>query len=229
MSSTIKVSGIEVPTGLYIGGEWVKGNGEALETINPATEEVLGSVQTATLEDVDRAVAAARDCFEHRWGLETSGTERGALMFKLADKVDESTEELATLESLGKRLKPVEITALVLITSSRYTSYLFRCPRDIARQMPESLLHGAKPISQTSLLVFGTTRVSWSLYTFYTHHTYSRFHTGAADKIHGTVIEIDDKSKHAVARKEPIGVCAQICPWVRTTLYVTRAVLNWLS
>lgn len=37
---------------------------------------------------------------------------------------------------------------------------------------------------------------------------------GAADKIHGTVIELDDKNKHAVARKEPIGVCAQICPWV---------------
>lgn len=39
--------------------------------------------------------------------------------------------------------------------------------------------------------------------------------SGAADKIHGTVIECDDKSKYALARKEPIGVCAQICPWVR--------------
>lgn len=101
MPQTIKVSGIEVPVGLFINGEWVQGSGEPLETINPATEEILGTVQTASNEDVDKAVAAARECLETTWGLEMPGTERGALMFKLADAVDANTDDLALLESLG--------------------------------------------------------------------------------------------------------------------------------
>lgn len=40
-----------------------------------------------------------------------------------------------------------------------------------------------------------------------------RYYAGAADKIHGIAIEMDDKTKHAIARKEPIGVAAQIVPW----------------
>jgi aldehyde dehydrogenase (NAD+) len=40
-----------------------------------------------------------------------------------------------------------------------------------------------------------------------------RYYAGWADKIHGATIEIDDKEKHAVARKEPVGVVAQIVPW----------------
>lgn len=101
--TSIKVSGIEVPVGLYINGEWVQGSGEPLDTINPATEETLGTIQTATDEDVDKAVAAARECLETTWGLEMPGTDRGALMFKLADEVDKNTDDLAMLESLGEK------------------------------------------------------------------------------------------------------------------------------
>lgn len=104
MASTVTVSSISVPSGLYIGGKWVQGHGEPLSTENPATEEQLATIQTASSEDVDAAVAAARDCFENRWGLETSGTERGALLNKLADAVDQNVEELALLESLGESM-----------------------------------------------------------------------------------------------------------------------------
>jgi aldehyde dehydrogenase (NAD+) len=41
---SINVGGVTVKTGLFVDGEWVKGNGEKLETINPATEELLGTV-----------------------------------------------------------------------------------------------------------------------------------------------------------------------------------------
>lgn len=103
MAQNITVSGIQVPVGLYINGKWVQGSGESLETINPATEESLGHIQTASNEDVDKAVAAARECLETTWGLEMPGTDRGALMFKLADAVDKNTEDLALLESLGEQ------------------------------------------------------------------------------------------------------------------------------
>ena len=104
MATSITVSVIEVPTGLYINGKWVQGNGDPLETINPATEESLGTISTASDQDVDDAVVAARECLENTWGLETPGTERGALMFKLADAVDKNTDDLAMLESLGGSL-----------------------------------------------------------------------------------------------------------------------------
>ena len=50
---------------LYIGGEWVDAESdEALEVVNPATEEVIGQVPQASVADVDRAVAAARRAFD---------------------------------------------------------------------------------------------------------------------------------------------------------------------
>lgn len=42
--NSLKVAGFDVSTGLYIGGKWVQGRGTPLETINPATEESIGSV-----------------------------------------------------------------------------------------------------------------------------------------------------------------------------------------
>lgn len=44
MSSTITVEGVTINTGLFINNEWVKGHGEPLETVNPATEEVIATV-----------------------------------------------------------------------------------------------------------------------------------------------------------------------------------------
>src|SRR4051794_36217137 len=50
---------------LYIGGEWVDPSGDGtIEVVNPATEEVIGRVPEGTPQDVDRAVAAAREAFE---------------------------------------------------------------------------------------------------------------------------------------------------------------------
>ena len=44
MPNTIEVLGVKFHTGLYIGGKWVKGRGEALTSINPATEDVIAEV-----------------------------------------------------------------------------------------------------------------------------------------------------------------------------------------
>lgn len=50
--------------GHFIGGRWVASSGvDRIDVINPSTEEVLGSVPRGTVEDVDRAVAAARAAF----------------------------------------------------------------------------------------------------------------------------------------------------------------------
>ena len=50
---------------LYIGGQWVEGHGQQLESVNPATGQVIGRFLGADGSDVDRAVAAAREAFNH--------------------------------------------------------------------------------------------------------------------------------------------------------------------
>jgi aldehyde dehydrogenase (NAD+) len=63
-------------------------------------------IQTATAEDVDVAVKAAREAFENTWGTNVSAQLRGQLLFALATKMEEAIEELAVLETLdaGKPL-----------------------------------------------------------------------------------------------------------------------------
>jgi 1-pyrroline dehydrogenase len=88
-----------------VGGEWVDStSGETMEVLNPATGEAIAEVPRANAEDVDRAVQAAKKALPE-W-LETTPGERGELLLKLADAIDEHTEELAELESrnVGKPL-----------------------------------------------------------------------------------------------------------------------------
>ncbi|EKJ72513.1 hypothetical protein FPSE_07394 [Fusarium pseudograminearum CS3096] len=90
----------DLPTGIFINNEWVESsNGQKLSSINPATEEEIVSVFSATAKDVDTAVAAARTAFETSWR-ETPGTTRGRLLMKLADLVEAELETLATIEAL---------------------------------------------------------------------------------------------------------------------------------
>ncbi len=89
------------PTKMLINGEWQDAaSGKTFETINPATEEVIARVPEADAADVDRAVAAARRAFDEGPWSKMSATERGRLMYKLADLVEANKKELAALETL---------------------------------------------------------------------------------------------------------------------------------
>jgi 1-pyrroline dehydrogenase len=88
-----------------IGGEWVdSAGGETMEVLNPATGETIAEVPNASAADVDRAVQAAKHALPE-W-LETTPGERAELLLKLADAIDEHTDELAEIESrnVGKPL-----------------------------------------------------------------------------------------------------------------------------
>ncbi|WP_410668665.1 aldehyde dehydrogenase family protein [Amycolatopsis sp. cmx-4-68] len=90
----------------FINGEFVDGSGEPLKTVNPATEEVLAEVGTASKSDVDTAVKAARKAYDSVWS-KLPGTERAKYLFRLARLIQERSRELAVLESLdnGKPIK----------------------------------------------------------------------------------------------------------------------------
>jgi acyl-CoA reductase-like NAD-dependent aldehyde dehydrogenase len=91
---------------LFIGGQWVDPAGsERLDVINPSTEEPIGSIPMGTRDDVDRAVAAARDAFEV-WSQFTP-QERGERLAAVAAGLSERGDEIAALvaSELGMPLK----------------------------------------------------------------------------------------------------------------------------
>jgi 1-pyrroline dehydrogenase len=88
---------------MFINGEWADAAGsETSPVINPATEEPIAEVAKGTVEDVDRAVAAARAAFAS-WA-ETTPAERSGMLLKLAQAMEDDAEELSRLEreNVGK-------------------------------------------------------------------------------------------------------------------------------
>lgn len=86
------------PTKLFINNEWVDGHGGSIESVNPATEQVICSVEAADESDVDKAVQAARNCYENVWR-KVTGAERAQLMRKLADLVEKNKDLLTSIEA----------------------------------------------------------------------------------------------------------------------------------
>jgi aldehyde dehydrogenase (NAD+) len=85
---------IQVRDKLYIGGEWVDPAGaETIDVVNASTEEVMGRIPQGTPDDVDRAVAAARQAFES-WS-QTDMVERAELIRAVAAGLAARSEEIA--------------------------------------------------------------------------------------------------------------------------------------
>src|SRR5947199_8860362 len=93
---------------LLINGQWVEGSGKAFDTINPATGEVLTQVSEASPSDVDQAVGAARKTFDDTAGpwRKMSASERGKVLWRIADLLEKNIDELAELETLDNG-KPI--------------------------------------------------------------------------------------------------------------------------
>ncbi|MFP4491315.1 MAG: betaine-aldehyde dehydrogenase [Spirochaetaceae bacterium] len=88
-------------TQMYIDGKWVDPvSRNTREIIYPCDGSAIATVAEGGVEDVDRAVKAARDAFDEGPWPRTPAAERGRLVEKLADKVEENREELAQMESL---------------------------------------------------------------------------------------------------------------------------------
>src|SRR5919199_453838 len=84
---------------LFIDGQWVDAeSGKTFMTPNPATGQTLAEVAEADKADVDKAVAAARRAFEGKWS-KMSARDRGRLLYKLAQLIEQNRKELAALET----------------------------------------------------------------------------------------------------------------------------------
>ncbi|MFN8040636.1 MAG: aldehyde dehydrogenase [Acidimicrobiales bacterium] len=84
----------------FIDGKWVAPAGTGtIEVVSPFTEEVVGRVPDATPADVDRAVAAARNAFDHGPWPQMTPAERADVMATISAKLNERADELAKLIS----------------------------------------------------------------------------------------------------------------------------------
>jgi len=120
---TRSVPEILAPGRLFIGGEWADAaSGATFEVIDPARAEVLTEVAEAGVEDVDRAVRAARKAFEGGEWREMSPRARGRLLWKLAERLEERKDEIARVETLnnGKPLFESGIDVAMTIQTFEY-------------------------------------------------------------------------------------------------------------
>ncbi|KAK8040172.1 Aldehyde dehydrogenase [Apiospora rasikravindrae] len=92
---------ISFSTGLFINNQFVKGSSsETLDSIDPATEEPICSVEVATSADVDTAVQAARAAFNNPDWRDLTPEQRAKLLNKVADLIEAHKEELFTLQAM---------------------------------------------------------------------------------------------------------------------------------
>ncbi|KAL6602922.1 hypothetical protein ACP70R_043283 [Stipagrostis hirtigluma subsp. patula] len=88
-------------TKLFINGRFVDAvSGRMFETRDPRTGDVIANIAEGDKEDVDLAVRAAREAFDHGEWPRMSGTERGRIMTRFADLVEQNADELALIDSL---------------------------------------------------------------------------------------------------------------------------------
>lgn len=113
-------------SGIFINNEWHKSkSGKTFETINPSTGEVITEVQYASKEDVDLAVKAANDAFKLGSPWRTmDASERGRLIYKLADLIERDAAYISSLETLDNGKPYAASYAVDLGTTVKVLRYM---------------------------------------------------------------------------------------------------------
>ena len=105
-------------TQLLINNRWVPSeSGKTFATVNPSTGEEICQVAEADAADVDKAVQAARRAFDQGPWKKMRVSERGRLLHRLADLIEQNAEQLARLETLDNG-KPLSIAKAVDVTKT---------------------------------------------------------------------------------------------------------------
>ncbi|MDA0284048.1 MAG: aldehyde dehydrogenase family protein [Planctomycetota bacterium] len=105
-------------TKILIDGEWRNAvSGKTFQTMNPATEEVIAEVAEGDAADIDLAVKAARKAFESGPWATMDARDRGRLINRLADLIEDNFDELSALETLdnGKPISDARAADLPLV------------------------------------------------------------------------------------------------------------------
>ena len=118
---------------MFIDGEWVEGStGKSVPTLNPSNGEVLAMVTEGNVEDVDKAIAAAKKSFyvTREWRDMDSQT-RADILLQIADAIDAEKEDFAKLDCMdhGKPLREAEADVDDAVHCFRYYAGLLKMPQ----------------------------------------------------------------------------------------------------
>jgi aldehyde dehydrogenase (NAD+) len=109
---------VPTATKLLINNRWVPSeSGKTFATVNPSTGEEICQVAEADAADVDKAVDAARRAFDQGPWKKMRASERGRMLHRLADLIEQNAEQLARLETLDNG-KPLSIAKAVDVTKT---------------------------------------------------------------------------------------------------------------
>ncbi|MET0656860.1 MAG: aldehyde dehydrogenase family protein [Steroidobacteraceae bacterium] len=111
------------PRQMLIGGQWVSAiSGATLESLDPATGEVIAQIAAGDKADIDLAVSAARRAFEEGEWPRMSARRRGELLWRLSNLIEQHLEELAALETYdnGSPLAATRFMIRVSIDTLRF-------------------------------------------------------------------------------------------------------------
>ncbi len=103
---------------IYINGRWVPSSGtDTIDVFDSLTESVMATVPSGVAADVDAAVAAAKKAFGP-WSA-TPASERAAHLARIADGLDERTEELAELITREAGM-PIDLCREIQVQAATY-------------------------------------------------------------------------------------------------------------
>ncbi|MEL7498745.1 MAG: aldehyde dehydrogenase family protein [Planctomycetota bacterium] len=92
---------LKQPKKLLIDGQWVDAkSGKTFDVFDPATDTVIAQAAEGDREDIEAAVAAARKAFDHGPWSKMTASQRGRLIWKIGDLIEQHSEQLAALETL---------------------------------------------------------------------------------------------------------------------------------
>jgi acyl-CoA reductase-like NAD-dependent aldehyde dehydrogenase len=109
---------------IFINNEWHNSvSGKTFATINPANNQKIADIQEGDKADIDKAVSAARKAFElgSKWRT-IDASERGRLLYKLADLIERDRQVLVDLEvaDVGKPISEAEFDLDCVVATFRY-------------------------------------------------------------------------------------------------------------
>ena len=154
----------------YIGGAWVApASGEYFENVTPVTGKVLCEIARSNAADVDRALDAAHAA-KRTWG-KTSLTERGRMLERIAQRIEENLEMLATVETWdnGKPIRETTAADLPLaVDHFRYFAGVIRAQEGSIAEIDETTIayHYHEPLGVIGLIIpwnFPILMASWKL------------------------------------------------------------------
>ncbi|UCD25022.1 MAG: aldehyde dehydrogenase family protein, partial [Gemmatimonadota bacterium] len=161
----------ELRTQLFINNQWCDAvSGNTLEVVNPATEEVMANVESAGEADVDRAVTAARGCFESNEWRDLSPRKRGEVLYRAGQLLVERRNDIARLETLqnGKPLFESKIdVAMTAETLKYYGGWADKLSGDVLPTSTNDLVYTSRePLGVVGAIVpwnFPLNLASWKV------------------------------------------------------------------